>query len=145
MTLQASVIGLLDAMADAAGLLRCPLRPEALIETARQRTGLHDFGDMDFGEPLAHFLEAWMNEASLSVIGRMAAGWDALRFMCNLLRLRQEEHLTPMVLDERIDQPIFIIGLRRSGTTFLHRLMMIDPANRPPLVWQTIYLERQNE
>ena len=34
--------------------------------------------------------------------------------------------------------PIFITGLPRSGTTFLHRLMMADPRNRAPLVWQTI-------
>jgi hypothetical protein len=43
------------------------------------------------------------------------------------------------VLEERIERPIFITGLPRSGTTFLHRMMMIDPANRAPQVWQTIY------
>jgi hypothetical protein len=34
---------------------------------------------------------------------------------------------------------MFITGLPRSGTTFLHRLMMIDPMNRCPLVWETIF------
>jgi hypothetical protein len=42
-------------------------------------------------------------------------------------------------LDEVIERPIFITGLPRSGTTFLHRLLMEDPANRAPRVWQTIY------
>jgi hypothetical protein len=32
------------------------------------------------------------------------------------------------ILDQRIERPIFITGLPRSGTTFLHRLMMIDSA-----------------
>src|SRR6185437_16204019 len=39
----------------------------------------------------------------------------------------------------RIARPIFITGLPRSGTTFLHRLMLEDAGNRAPLVWETIY------
>ena len=34
---------------------------------------------------------------------------------------------------------MFITGLPRSGTTFLHRMLMQDPANRAPLVWETIH------
>ena len=46
---------------------------------------------------------------------------------------------TPSINDETIRQPIFITGLPRSGTTFLHRLMLTDPGNRAPTVWETIY------
>ena len=139
MTLQATALGVLDAVADACGLLRRPLRPDDLVEAVRRRTGLHDFGDVDFTEPLQRLLEACVNEASLGAVGRMATRWDVVRFLSNLLRLRQEERVAPAVLDERIERPIFITGLPRSGTTFLHRLMMLDAVNRTPLVWQTIY------
>jgi len=44
-----------------------------------------------------------------------------------------------MITQQRIRRPIFITGLPRSGTTFLHRLMMADRGNRAPLVWETIY------
>ena len=45
----------------------------------------------------------------------------------------------PGILRQPIQRPIFITGLPRSGTTFLHRLLMEDPDNRAPRVWQTIY------
>jgi hypothetical protein len=133
------IVGILDTAADALGLLRQPMQPGELVETARRRTGLHDFGDVDFGEPLQRLLQSCANEAGLGLIGRMATRWDVVRFLSNLLRLRQVELAAPATLDERIERPIFITGLPRSGTTFLHRLMTMDPANRAPLVWQTIY------
>jgi len=62
-----------------------------------------------------------------------------VRFLSNLLRFQFEEVNAPEILGQRIENPIFITGLPRSGTTFLHRLLMYDPANRAPLVWETIY------
>lgn len=35
-----------------------------------------------------------------------------------------------------IRKPIFIIGLPRTGTTFLQRLLSLDPANTAPLTWE---------
>jgi hypothetical protein len=69
----------------------------------------------------------------------MATRWDVLRFLTNLLQFRDAERRQPAILDEAIERPIFITGLPRSGTTFLHRLMMEDPRNAAPRVWQTIY------
>jgi hypothetical protein len=94
---------------------------------------------MSFLDPLRRLLGACVEEASLSVVGRFALAWDTVRFLSNLLRLREAELHAPAILRQRIDRPIFITGLPRSGTTFLHRLMMADRDNRAPLVWQTIY------
>jgi hypothetical protein len=126
-------------LAARAGLLDGAISAESLIETACRRTGLGDFGPIPFREPLGQLLSALHEEASLSLIGRFAVRWDVLRFLCNLLQLRAREVRSPGILEERIERPIFITGLPRSGTTFLHRLMMDDPANRAPLVWETIY------
>lgn len=38
-----------------------------------------------------------------------------------------------------IDKPIFILANPRSGTTFLHRLMSIDPQFETPKMYQTIW------
>ncbi len=78
-------------------------------------------------------------EAELSLVGRFALRWDTLRFLSNLLRFRQEELADPGILSEPIERPVFITGLPRSGTTFLHRLMLEDKVNRAPLVWETIH------
>jgi hypothetical protein len=46
---------------------------DELVETARRRTGLHDFSDTDFAGPLRRLLTSCMNEAGFGLIGRMAA------------------------------------------------------------------------
>ena len=62
-----------------------------------------------------------------------------MRLLANLLRMRQAETQAPEITAQPIVQPIFITGLPRSGTTFLHSLLMQDRAGRVPRVWQTIY------
>ena len=126
-------------MASAAGVLRRPLDADGLLALAQRQVGLADFGDPSFIDPLRRLLASCNEEASLSLIGRLATRWDILRFLTNLLRFRDAERRDPGVLEQPIERPIFITGLPRSGTTFLHRLLMEDPDNRAPRVWQTIY------
>lgn len=99
---------------------------------------LSDFGGLDIRSPLERLLRATTMEAGLSLVGRFATRWDVLRFLRNLLRLRAAEQAEPSILREPIERPIVISGLPRSGTSFLHRLMLEDPHNRAPRVWQTI-------
>jgi sulfotransferase family protein len=133
------VLRLADAVAGACGALHRPFSIDGLIRTARRRARSEDFGDVDITEPLRRLLDACTTEARLSLVGRLATQWDVVRFLSNLLRLRAAESARPEILDEPIAQPIFITGLPRSGTTFLHRMMLEDPANRAPLVYETIY------
>jgi len=138
-SLQANLLAAADIVASRTGWLDRRLDAEALLRSAQQRTGLADLGDSSILGPLQRLLDALVDEASLSVVGRFAARWDTIRMLSNLLRFQAEEVRSPTVLRQRIEQPMFITGLPRSGTTFLHRLMMADPSNRAPLVWQTIY------
>lgn len=128
-----------DRAADSLGLFNRPLRVEALVSAAQRRIGSDDFGEWSFQEPLAVLLQAYREEARLTAFGRVAVRWDMLRFLCNLLRLREEEKNEPGILDQKIMEPIFILGLPRSGTTFLHNLLAQDQANLVPRCWQTIY------
>jgi hypothetical protein len=129
----------LDRVADHLGLFRRPVPPEKLVDLARRRSGLDDFGEWSFEEPLAVLVRSYYEEANLSAFGRIAVRWDMLRFLSNLLRLREEEKKDPAVLEERIDRPIFVLGLPRSGTTFLHNLLADDPGNLTPRCWQTVF------
>jgi len=139
LSIQTTAIRLADATADATGLLRRPLAFDELVAAARSSTGLEDFGDAAFAAPMRRFLDACASEADLGLIGRLATRWDAVRFLTNLLRLRAAEVRSPDILDEDVAHPIFITGVPRSGTTFLHRMMLADPANRAPLVYETIH------
>jgi hypothetical protein len=134
-----TALKLADTVAGKLGLLDRRFAADDFIRLARRRTGLEDFGDVDLGEPLRRFLDSCVDDAALSLVGRFATRWDVVRFLSNLLLLRAAEREHPAILAEQIAQPIFITGLPRSGTTFLHRMMLEDPANRAPLVYETIY------
>jgi len=122
------------------------------MDAARRKSGLEDFGPSLPGatgsgpigrdavrEGLAALLDACEREARLSVFGRISTRWDCLRLLINLLILRSLERETSTILARPIRQPIFITGLPRSGTSFLHALLAEDPAMSAPRCWQTIY------
>src|SRR6516225_3176833 len=137
--LQRAVSQAADTIIDAFGTLRDPLGADELIARSRRRTGLVDFGSTPFEDSLRNLLRACREEAELSLFGCLATHWDVVRFLSNLLRLREEERRAPKILEQRIDRPIFIAGLPRSGTTFLHSLLAQDPTNLVPRVWQLIH------
>ncbi|HVY17577.1 MAG TPA: sulfotransferase [Rhodopila sp.] len=130
---------LADTVAGLLGLLDRPLDPDELIRLAREETGLRDFGDASFFGPLCRLLKSLSEESGLSLVGRSATRWDIVRFLSNLLVIEDSVKRDHGILGERVEKPIFITGLPRSGTTFLHRLMLDDPENRAPAVWETIY------
>jgi hypothetical protein len=133
------VLDAANRTADFLGILNRPLSAAELIQLARRRTGLADFGEPCFEAPLEVLVRSYEEEADLSPFGRMAARWDTVRFLINLLLLRDAEKRHPAILEQTIAAPLFITGLPRSGTTFLHRLLCEDAANRAVLCWETIF------
>jgi hypothetical protein len=127
-----------DTLADAFASSHQPLSADELITLAHRRSGLTDFGQTPFQAALRKFLRACFEDANLSLVGRMATRWDVVRFLSNLLRLVEEEKRAPGILAQPIARPVFVSGLPRSGTTFLHSLLAEDPGNLVPRVWQLI-------
>jgi Sulfotransferase family len=137
--LQKAVTQTADTITAAFAALRGSLGATELITRAQRRMNLVDFGSTLFQEPLEKLLRACREEAELSLLGRFVTRWDTIRFLSNLLRLREEERRTPEILEQRIERPIFIAGLPRSGTTFLHSLLAEDGTNLVPRIWQLIH------
>ncbi len=134
-----AVLRIADTLGDALAPPRQAISADELIASAQRRTGLTDFGETPFQAPLGRLLRACFEDANLSLVGRIATRWDVVRFLSNLLRLADEEKRTPEILAQPIAKPIFISGLPRSGTTFLHSLLAEDPTNLVPRVWQLIH------
>ena len=116
-----------------------PLEADVLIADALRRCGQREFADDSFAGPLRVLLQAVQEEARLSLFGHLAARFDTLRCLTNVLRLEREEARDPAILQRPIERPIVITGLPRSGTTFLHSLLALDPAIAVPRSWQLIY------
>jgi hypothetical protein len=107
-----------------------------LIETAKRRCGLDDFGEGDFFEALSRLLESCQDEARLNLIGKIALKTDVLEILCARLKIGRDRQLYPNITRQEIREPLFIIGLPRSGTSVLHRLLSADPEHRCPLMWE---------
>jgi Sulfotransferase family len=117
------------------------LTPDALIAAAAKATRLdaRPLADPHLNEALAALTSSLHKEASLSPFGRLAAGWDLKRMLSTLLIFADAEREDPAIVTRPLEPPIFIAGLPRSGTTFLHGLLAEDPANRAPRIWEAIY------
>ena len=107
-----------------------------LIETAKRRSGLDDFGEGDFFEALSRLLESCQDEARLNLVGKIALKTDVLETLCARLQMERDRQLYPDITRQEIREPLFIVGLPRSGTSVLHRLLGADPEHRSPLMWE---------
>jgi hypothetical protein len=61
-----------------------------------------------------------------------------LRILRNRLLLQRDQRLHPEIAQHEIRSPLFVLGLPRTGTTFLHTLLSADPENRAPLTWEVM-------
>jgi hypothetical protein len=90
-------------------------------------------------EGLRQLINAIDADSELSFFGRLSLRWDMLRLLRNAQLVEDAHRANPDLGKAAVEAPIFILGLPRSGTTFLHALMAEDPENLVPRNWQTIY------
>src|SRR6516225_1191815 len=107
-----------------------------LIESAKRRCRLDDFGKGEFFEALSRLLESCQSEAGLNLIGKIALRTDVFQTLCSRLQMERDRQLYPNIAHQEIREPLFIVGLPRSGTTLLHSLLAADPQHRCPLMWE---------
>ena len=115
------------------------LDEKTLLDKAMARAGLDDFGDTSFLEAFRVLLQAYKTEAEFNFVGQVCVHSDTVRTLANRLRLVADRRRHPGIAAEVIRRPLFITGLPRSGTTFLHALLAQDPDHRAPLVWEVMH------
>jgi Sulfotransferase family len=117
----------------------------AFLEAAKRRCRLEDFGDGNFIEPLSRLLESCHAEAHLNLVGKFALRSDITQQLCNRLLLQRDRTAHLGIGREKIRQPLFIVGLPRTGTTLLHTLLAADSAHRAPLTWEVMEPAARND
>ncbi len=115
-----------------------PLDEYSLLAHAQNHTGLKDFGDDGWREPFVVLLKALETEAQLSLMGRLMARSDILHWLCSRLQVVDTLKRQPEILDEEINEPMFIVGVPRSGTSILFELLSQDPDVGVPLMWEAL-------
>ena len=98
----------------------------------------------DAGDPtpetraaLAALTQSLNEDAALNFIGKIAAWIDCTRMAATHLRVEQALRAAPETEQTELPTPVFVLGLFRSGTTILHRLLGEDPDNRTLPHWES--------
>ncbi len=83
-------------------------------------------------------IESVNREARINSFGSLAAKILFERTLTERLKIEQYLDSNPEIEQTEIKQPIFIIGMPRTGTTILHALMHEDENHRSPLAWECL-------
>jgi hypothetical protein len=110
-----------------------------MLAAALKRAGREDFADRSFFHPLERLIASCNRESDLNPLGRQAVKFEIRRSLHNLLEFERRERESPALLLRPIERPIFITGMPRSGSTFLHRLLVRDPSVAAPLSWRLVH------
>jgi hypothetical protein len=111
---------------------------EAMMAAARRRTGLGDFGDDAFREGLGVLVDAFHAQDNANAFGRIFFREYCTGLLVNRLKIQADWTRHPDIRGVPVSRPLFVTGLPRSGTTFLHRLLSQDPAARAMLFWEAL-------
>jgi len=100
---------------------------QELHEVASSQTSLTDFGDEDYRPALRRLLAALDSDPRLTSTGRQFAYGMVLSTLVARLHTEQGWRERPDCLQHAIVRPLVIIGIPRTGTTALHKLLSLDP------------------
>lgn len=106
-----------------------------LISEARRNAGVAEFGDESFREPLRVLLRA-LAEAPLNAVGTAVLRASIRRSLVQRLRAQAWRTRHPEIDDERIVAPVVVLGMMRSGTTLVQRLLARDARFHCALGWE---------
>lgn len=110
---------------------------DELHEVARRETSLSDFGDQTYKEGLRVLLHAFDNDQQLTESGWQSAYDGILRILRARLYSQRGWIEHPEVRKIPIQRPVVIIGLPRTGSTALHRLLAVDAQFQALETWLT--------
>lgn len=108
----------------------------SLEAAARKQTGLSDFGDDSYRDPLVRLLRSLNEEAGLTPFGRMINRRRMIGLLRNRLEIERDQARIAGLADAPVERPTFVVGLPRTGTTILYHTLAQDPAVLSPLQWK---------
>jgi len=144
--LASGLVGLVNAVGGGLRALGASIgqrSDEQLLEAARRKTSLADFGADGFRLPMRTLLQASGEAGRLNFTGQVLSELRVVRALVNRLLITSELKRHPEILEVAIQRPIFIASLPRTGTTLLHKLLAQDPHARPLRAWEALLPARR--
>jgi hypothetical protein len=118
------------------GVRLVDLDPGLLMRAAEQQAQCDDYGSEELTNRLKVLVESAERDARLTLVGRIGMRETIVNALT--MRLLRQKLLRdrPQILDTELADPIIVIGLPRSGTTLLHRLLSLAPRARSLSYWE---------
>ncbi len=111
-----------------------------IAAAAVRTTGMSDFGGTSHEEGLRLLLDDLASpEAGLTPRGNYFQRSEVKSALVGRLLTQAQFSARPEHADVPIERPIFVMGLPRTGTTALHRLLHADPQAQGLEMWLTQY------
>ncbi|GAA1672269.1 sulfotransferase [Glycomyces endophyticus] len=112
---------------------------ERAVREAEDRTDSTAHGDDDFIDDMRVLLTGYADVPGLTPMGWIGASQEITDRIENHLRIRKLHALDPDTADERIDRPIIVTGVPRTGTAVLQRLLAAADGHRAPLLHELMH------
>jgi hypothetical protein len=113
-----------------------PLQIDTLLGEARRRAGLENLGPEWILESLDAYVYALRTEADLTAAGAIQTAEIIIRSLVNRLRMIDAIRLHPEIMDEDLKVLAAIIGLPRTGSTLLQRILASIPGINGVRWWE---------
>ncbi len=104
---------------------------------AQRKESLTDWGPCDFERPLGVLLADYPR-ADLNAIGTHILRSGIVHSLRMRLRAQEWIRRHPQILEEKVAAPIVVVGMMRSGTTLLQRLLAADPRFVCAYGWEVV-------
>ena len=110
-------------------------RFDELHDLAAKATGMDDFGTSDYVAPLRHLLDDYDRHNNFPASGEQVIVADLVGQLAGRLFAQSGFKSRPELADAPVEKPLFILGMARTGTTALLRLLSRDPATQSLPLW----------
>lgn len=107
-----------------------------IVTRACERAGLDDFGGDSWREGLNLLVETCESAPGVDPGGRDFVYGQFVDALCNRLRVIDYVKDHPEVNEERIERPLVVLGLPRTGTSLASYLLDQDRLRRSLLTWE---------
>jgi len=114
------------------------LNADKIIFKSKKNAGYEGKLSKELETSIRKLIASVNKEARLNTFGSLAAKILFERTLTERLKIEQYLGRNPAIVQSEIKQPVFIIGMPRTGTTILHALMHEDENHRSPLVWECL-------
>ncbi len=121
---------------DRLGIPIIDLNFDKLKARAEKLVGSTAWGNTQFLEDMRTSVRYALENPDNTVPTKVSFRADVLRRLANYLKLQEAKKRHPDLVTQPIKSPILIVGLPRTGTTLLQRLLSQDPASHGPALWE---------